>query len=147
MAGHRDTLKAIRAKLFTNRWLTAGVHDLSLPPRGKYLTITRTLPTGTPHMAIYLKEEGDGSEIRYALTMDPKVLESDLYFRAVVRHSSVPVHPTWKAWLYKRAIGKKEIEELTTHRARGINISLNDDNLAQDMSKALKKRTLKKEID
>lgn len=146
MAGHRDALKAIRAKLFTSRWLTAGVHDLSLLPRGKYFTITRTLPSGTPHMAIYLKEEGDGSEMRYTLTMDPKVLEPDLYFGALVKYGTVPVHPGWKTWLYKRAIGKKEIESLTTHRMRGNKIILNDENLAEDISKGLKKGHLKKSI-
>lgn len=143
MAGHKDALKAIRAKLFTNRWLTAGVRDLSLLPGGKYLTITRALPSGTPHMAIYLKEERNSSDTRYALTLDPKVLDPDLYFAALVKHSAVPVHPDWKAWLYKRAVGKKEIESLTAHRIRGIKIDLNDDNLAKDITKALKKGRLK----
>jgi hypothetical protein len=146
IAGHKDALKAIRAKLFTNRWLTAGVRDLSLLPGGKYLTITRALSTGTPHMAIFLKEERNSSDTRYALTLDPKVLDADLYFGALVKHSAVPVHPGWKAWLYKRAIKKKEIEGLAAHRMRGIKISLNDENLAEDISNTLKRGRLKKEL-
>ncbi len=147
MAGHKDALKAIRAKLFTNRWLSAGTHDLSLLPRGRYLTITKTLSTGTPHMAIYLKEERDSSDVRYALTLDPKVFESDLYFGALVKYSGVPVHPGWKAWICKRAVGKKEIESLTAHRMRGIKIYPDNESLAEDISNALKKERLKKGID
>jgi hypothetical protein len=147
MAGHKDALKAIRAKLFTNRWLSAGVYDLALLPRGRYLTITKTLSTGTPHMAIYLKEEQNEAGVRYALTMDPKVLEPDLYFEALVKYSAVPVHPSWKPWLYKRAVGKKEIESLTTHRMRVIKIHLNDENLSEDIVKALKKGSLNKTLD
>ncbi|MFQ5853017.1 MAG: hypothetical protein ACE5JU_20850 [Candidatus Binatia bacterium] len=147
MAGNKDALKAIRAQLFINRWLSAGVHDLSLLPRGKYLTITRALPTGTPHMAIYLKEERNSSDIRYALTLNPKVLYPDLYFAALVKHSAVPVHPDWKAWLYKRAVGKKEIESLTAYRMRGIKINFNDENLAEDISNTLKRGRHKKELE
>jgi hypothetical protein len=147
MAGHKDALKAIRAKLFTNRWLSARVHDLSLLPRGRYLTITRPLSSGTPHMAIYLKEEHNGAAAHYALTMKHQVLEPDLYFGALVKYSAVPVHPSWKAWLYSRATNKKEIESLTAHRMLGIKIHLNDENLAEDIAKALKRGRLKKGID
>ena len=147
MTGHKDALKAIRAKVFTNRWLGTGVYDLSLLPRGRYVTITKTLPTGTPHMAIYLKEEQNEAAVRYALTMDSKVLEPDVYFGALVKYSAVPVHPSWKAWLYKRAVGKEEIESLTTHRMRRIKIHPDNESLAEDISNALKKGRLKKGID
>ncbi len=147
LTGHKDALKAIRAKVFTNRWLSAGVYDLSLLPRGRYVTITKTLPTGTPHMAIYLKEEHSGTPAHYALTMDPKVLQPDIYLGALVKYSAVPIHPSWKAWLYKRAVGKKEIESLTTHRMRGIKIHPDNESLAEDISNALKKGRLKKGID
>lgn len=147
MAGHKDALKAIRARLFTNRWLSAGTQDITLLPRGRYITIARTLPSGASHMAIHLKEEGDGSEIRYALTTDPKVLEPELYFRALIRHSAIPVHPRWKAWLYKRALNKEEMESLTAHRMRAIKITLDDENLAHDISKGLKKGKLKKPVE
>ena len=146
MAGHKDALKAIRAKLFTNRWLNAGTRDMSLLPRGRYITIARTLPSGASHVAIYLKEEQSNSEGHYALTSDPKVLEPDLYFRALIRHSAVPVHPRWKGWLYKRALKKKEIESLTAHRMRGVKTYLNDENLAEDISIALKRGSLKKNL-
>ena len=146
MAGHKDALKAIRAKLLTNRWLSVGTHDMSLLPRGRYTTITRTLPSGASHIAIYLKEEQNNSEGHYALTSDPKVLEPDLYLRALIRHSTVPVHPRWRAWLYKRALKKKEIESLTTHRMRGIKTYLNEENLAEDISNALKRGSLKKDL-
>ncbi len=109
MAGHKDALKAIRAKLFTNRWLSAGTHDMSLLPRGRYLTVTKPLSTGTPHMAIYLKEEQNDVGVRYTLAIDPKVPEPDLYFGALVKYSAVPVHPGWKSWLYRRAIKKKPL--------------------------------------
>ncbi|MFQ5539999.1 MAG: hypothetical protein ACE5FB_06315, partial [Candidatus Binatia bacterium] len=85
MAGRKDALKAIRATLFTNRWLSAGVHDLFLLPRGRYPTTTRALSTGTPQMGIYPKEEQRGSRVYYALTMDPEILEPDLYFGALVK--------------------------------------------------------------
>jgi len=146
IAGHKDALKAIRAKLLTNRWLNAGTRDMALLPRGKYMTVTRTLPSCTPHMAIYLKEDQTNFEARYTLTMDPKVLEPDLYLRALIKHSTVPVHPRWKAWLYKRATKKKEIESLTTYQICGIKVYLNDGGLAEDISKALKKGGLKKNL-
>ena len=147
MAGHKDALKAIRAKLFTNRWLSAGTHDMSLLPRGRYITVSRTLPSGTPHMALYLREEHSGAADHYALTMDSKVLEPNLYFRALVKYSAVPVHPRWRAWLYKRALKKQEIETLTCHRILGVKINLNEENLAEDIVKALKKGSLKKNLD
>ncbi|MFQ5853473.1 MAG: hypothetical protein ACE5JU_23180 [Candidatus Binatia bacterium] len=146
MAGHKDALKAIRAKLFTNRWLSAGVHDMSLLPRGRYITVSRTLPSGIPHMALYLKEDQNNSGAHYIFTLDAKVLELDLYFRALAKHSAVPVHPQWKSWLYKRALKKREIETLTSHRIHGVKVSLNDESLAEDIVKALKKRLLKNDI-
>jgi hypothetical protein len=146
MAGHKDALKAIRAKLLTNRWLNAGTQEMALLPRGKYVTVSRTLPSGTPHMAIYLKEDQNNSESRYALTSDPKVLEPDLYLRTLMKHSTVPVHPRWKAWLYKRALKKSEVETLTSHRIHGIKVHLNDENLAEDIAKALKKGDLKRDL-
>ncbi len=147
LAGHKDALKAIRAKLFTNRWLSAGTHDISLLPRGRYITTTRTLPSGTPHMAICLKEDQNNSGTHYTLTLDPKVLEPDLYFRTLAKHSAVPVHPRWRAWLYKRALKKQEIETLTSHRIHGVKVNLNDENLAEDIAKALKKGSLRKNMD
>ncbi len=147
MAGHKDALKAIRAKLFTNRWLSAGTHDMSLLPRGRYITVSRTLPSGTPHMALYLREEHSGAADHYALAMDSKVLEPDLYFGSLVKYSAVPVHPRWRAWLYKRALKKQEIETLTCHRILGVKINLNEENLAEDIVKALKKGSLKKNLD
>lgn len=147
MAGHKDALKAIRAKLITNRWLNVGTRDMSLLPRGRYITITRTLPSGASHIAIYLKEEQNNSEGHHAITSDPKVLEPDLYLRALIKHSTVPVHPRWKAWLYKRAIDNQAIETLAAHRIHGIKVHLNDENLTEDIAKALKKGSLKKEID
>lgn len=147
MAGHKDALKAIRAKLFTNRWLNVGTRDISLLPRGRYVTTSRTLPCGAYHMAIHLKEEQTKSEAHYVLSSDPKVLEPDLYFRALVKHSAVPVHPRWTAWLYKRALKKKEIDSLIAHRIHGVKVHLNDENLAEDIVKALKKGSLKKNLE
>lgn len=146
MAGHKDALKAIRAKLFTNRWLSAGTHDMSLLPRGRYLTVTKPLSTGTPHMAIYLKEEQNDVGVRYTLAIDPQVPEPDLYFGALVKYSAVPVHPGWKSWLYRRAIKKKEIVTLTAHRIHGIKVNLNDQDLAKDISNALKKGAIRKDL-
>lgn len=146
MAGYKDALKAIRAKLFTNRWLNVGTRDISLFPRGRYIRVSRTLPSGTPHMAIYLKEDQNNSGAYCTLTLDCEVLEPDLYFRALVKHSAVPVHPRWTAWLYKRALKKKEIETLTAHRIHGVKVHLNDENLAEDIVKALKKEGLKRTL-
>jgi len=38
-----------------------------------------------------------------------------------------------------RALKQQEIETLTSHRIHGIKIYLNDENLAQDIAKALKR--------
>ena len=64
-----------------------------------------------------------------------------------MKYSGVPVHPGWKAWICKRAVGKKEIESLTAHRMRGIKIYPDNESLAEDISNALKKERLKKGID
>ena len=64
-----------------------------------------------------------------------------------MKYSAVPVHPGWKAWLYKRGVGKKEIESLTAHRTCGITIHPDNESLAEDTSNALKKGRLKKDID
>ena len=133
------------AKLFTNRRLSAGTHDMSLLPRGRYLTVTKPLSTGTPHMAIYLKEEQNDARVRYTLAIDPQVPEPDLYFGALVKYSAVPVHPGWKSCLFSRAAKKKKIEGLTAHRIRGIKIHLNDESLAQDIMRDLKKGRLRKD--
>ncbi len=80
----------------------------------------------------------------HVVRQDPKC---DLYFGALVKYSAVPVHPRWKAWLHKIAVGKNEIESLTAHCMRGIKISLNDENLAEDIAGAWKKGKLKKDRD
>ena len=86
-----------------------------------------------------------GAADHYALTMDSKVLDPNLYFRALVKYSAVPVHPSWKTWLFSRAAKKKEIEGLSAHRIRGIKIHLNDESLAQDIMRGLKKGRLRKD--
>ncbi len=98
-------------------------------------------------MAIYIKHEDSAAEDHYALTMDRTVLEPDLYFQAHVKNSALPIHPSWKAWLYARATKNKELESLTAHRITGIKIHLDDQNLARDITRALKKGVLKKDIE
>ena len=71
----------------------------------------------------------------------------DLYFQTLIKHSTVPVHPQWKPWLYKRATKTEAIESLTTHRIHGIRVHLNDENLAEDISNALKRGSLKKDLE
>jgi hypothetical protein len=87
------------------------------------------------------------SPVHYALTANPGTQESDLYFTALIKHSTVPVHSGWKAWLHKRAVQRKEVEALTTHGIHGIKISLDDTTLAEVISTALKKGKLKKVFD
>jgi hypothetical protein len=142
LAGHKDAVKAIKAMLLTNHWVNVGVHDICLLPGRKYGTIVRTLPSGITHTAIFM--EGDAqSKVHYALTANPGIPDADLYFRTVITHSAVPVHSSWKTWLYKRALKKKEIEPLTVQGIDGIKVSLDDESLAEDISVALKKGKLK----
>ena len=141
-AGHKDAVKAIKAMLLTNHWVNVGVHDICLLPGRKYGTIVRTLPSGITHTAIFMKEDAR-AEIYYALTANPGIGDLDLYFRTIITHSTVPIHCDWKPWLYKRALKKEEIDPLTVHGILGIKISLDDTNLAEDISTALRNGTLK----
>ena len=146
LAGHKDSVKAIKAMLLTNHWVNIGVHDICLLPGRKYGTIVKTLPSGITHTAIFMKEDAR-SQVHYALTTNPVIPDSDLYFRTVITHSVVPVHCRWKSWLYKRALKKEEIEPLTVHGIRGIKVSLDDEGLAEDISVALKKGKLNRFFD
>jgi hypothetical protein len=147
IAGHKDAVKAIRATLLTNHWLTVGIHEICLLPRTKYGTSVKALPSGIVHTAIFIKNDVGQLQTYYALTARPEPTDSDLYFTALIKHSAVPVHSNWKAWLHKRAVQRKEVETLTTHGIRGIKISLDDTSLAEDISTALKKGKLKKIFD
>jgi hypothetical protein len=142
IAGHKDAVKAIKATLLTNHWVSLGVHDICLLPGRKYGTVVKTLSSGITHTAIFMKEDSQ-SQIHYPLSANPGILDADLYFRSVIMHSAIPVHCEWKPWLYKRAVKKKEIEPLTAHGIHGIKVSLEDDRLAEDISAALKKGKLK----
>jgi hypothetical protein len=144
IAGHKDAVKAIRARLLTDHWINVGGNDICLLPRTKYSTIVRTLPCGITHTAIFIKNDLAQSHVNYPLTTDPGTSESDLYFAALIRHSAVPVHTEWKAWLHKRAGKKKEVETLTAHGVRGLKVSLDDGALAEDISAALKRGKLKR---
>ncbi len=146
VAGHKDAVKAIRARLLTNHWVNAGMHEICLLPRSKYATIVRTLPCGITHTAIFMKDDPAQSQVRYALAANPGALESDLYFTTLIKHSAVPVHSGWKAWLHKRAVKNKEIGTLTAHGIQGIKVCLNDEGLAEDISAALKDGKLKRHI-
>jgi len=143
IAGHKDAVKAIRAGLLTNHWINVGDYEVFVLPRTKYGTIVRTLPSGIAHAAVFIKNNFASSYIQYVLATDTSTPESDLYFAALTKHSAVPVHSDWKAWLHKRAIQKKEVEALTTHGIHGLKISLDDKSLAEDISAALKKGGLK----
>lgn len=77
------------------------------------------------------------------MTARPDLTEADLYFTALMKYSSVPVHSSWKTWLHKRAVKRREVEKLRTHGIHGIKISLDDTSLAEDISTALKKGKLK----
>ena len=147
IAGSKDAVKAIRATLLTNHWLNVGIHEICLLPRTKYGTSVKALPSGIVHTAIFMKNDPGQSQTYYALTARPEPRVSDLYFTAIIKHSAVPVHSGWKAWLYKRAVQRKEVEALTAHGVHGIKISLDDTSLAEDISTALKKGKLKKVFD
>lgn len=147
MAGDKDSVKAIRAKLLTNHWINVGVHEVCLLSRNKNGTSSKVLPSGAVHTAIFIKNNPDELRTYYALTARPQSMDSDLYFSALVMHSAVPVHYDWKAWLYKRAIRKQQIETLTAHGIRGIKLALDDDTLAEDVSAALKNGKLEKPLD
>jgi hypothetical protein len=143
IAGHKDAVKAIRATLLTNHWISVGIHEICLLPRTKYGTSVKALPSGIVHTAICAKNDVGQPQIYYALTAKPDPTDSDLYFTALIKHSSVPVHSGWKAWLHKRAVRKKEVEPLTAHGIHGIKVSLDDTSLAEDVSAVLKKGKLK----
>ena len=147
IAGHKDAVKAIRATLLTNHWINVGIHEICLLPRTKYGTSVKTLPSGIVHTAIFVKNDLGQGDTHYALTARADFTDSDLYFTALIKHSSVPIHSSWKAWLHKRAVRKKEVETLTTHGIRGIKVSLDDASLAEDISTALKKGKLKSVFD
>ena len=143
IAGHKDAVKAIRATLLTNHWLTVGIHEICLLPRTKYGTGVKALPSGIVHTAIFIKNDVGQLQTYYALTAKPEPTDSDLYFKALIKHSAVPVHSNWKAWLHKRAVQRREVETLITHGIRGIKVSLDDTSLAEGISAALKKGKLK----
>ena len=147
IAGHKDAVKAIRATLLTNHWINVGIHEICLLPRTKYSTGVKALPSGVIHSALFIKNDLGQPQTYYALTARPEHTDSDLYFTALIKHSALPVHPNWKAWLHKRAVQRKEVETLITHGIRGIKISLDDTSLAEDISTALKKGKLKKVFD
>jgi hypothetical protein len=136
-------VKAIRATLLTNHWINVGVHEICLLPRTKYGTSVKALPSGIVHTAIFMKNDLGQSQMYYALTARPEPTDSDLYFTALIKHSAVPVHSNWKAWLHKRAVQRNETGTLTTHGIRGIKVSLDGASLAEDISTALKKGKLK----
>jgi hypothetical protein len=143
IGGHKDAVKAIRATLLTDHCVNAGNHEICLLPRMKYGTSVKALPSGIVHTAIFVKNEFGQGDTHYALTARPDFTEADLYFTALIKHSSVPVHSCWKMWLHKRAVKRKEVETLRTHGIRGIKISLDDAGLAEDISTALKKGKLR----
>lgn len=147
IAGHKDAVKAVRATLLTNHWINVGIHEICLLPKTKYGTNVKALPSGIVHTAVFMKNDLGQSQTYYALTARPEPTVSDLYFTALIKHSAVPVHSGWKAWLYKRAVRRKEVEALTAHGIHGIKISLDDISLAEDISTALKKGKLKKVFD
>ena len=147
IAGHKDSVKAIRARLLTNHWINVGIHEICLLPKTKYGTSVNALPSGIVHTAVFMKNDLGQSQTYYALTARPEATVSDLYFTGLIKHSAVPVHSGWKAWLYKRAVQRKEVEALTAHGIHGIKISLDDISLAEDISTALKKGKLKKVCD
>lgn len=147
IAGHKDAVKAIRATLLTDHWISVGIHEICLLPRTKYGTSVKALPSGIVHTAIFIKNDVSQSETHYALTARPEFAEADLYFTALIKHSSVPVHAGWKTWLHKRAVRRKEVEALITHGIHGIKISLDDSSLAEDISTALKNGKLKSAFD
>ncbi len=147
IAGHKDAVKAIRAGLLTNHWINVGDYEVFVLPRTKYGTIVRSLPCGITHAAVFIKNDLASSYVHYVLATDTSISESDLYFAALIKHSAVPVHSDWKAWLHKRAVQKREVEALTTHGVHGLKISLDDKSLAEDISAALKKGKLRKAFD
>jgi hypothetical protein len=147
IAGHKDAVKAIRARLLTNHCLNVGIHELCLLPKLKYGTNVKALPSGIVHIVVFMKNDLGQSQTYYALTARPELTISDLYFTALIKHSAVPVHSGWKVWLYKRAVQRKEVEALTAHGIRGVKAILDDDTLAVDISAALKKGKLRNVFD
>src|SRR6185436_18058265 len=72
IAGYKDAVKAIRARLLTNHWVNVGVHEICLTPKTKYRTSAKALPSGIVHTAIFIKNDPAQSLSYYALTARPE---------------------------------------------------------------------------
>ena len=57
IAGYKDAVKAIRARLLTNHWLNVGIHEICLLPKTKYGTNVKALPSGIVHTAVFMKND------------------------------------------------------------------------------------------
>ena len=65
-----------------------------------------------------------------------------LHLRFLDRRTPLPLHPSWKQWIWKRSLEKSETKKLESHGIHTYLCSPNQRSLAEDVSQAIREGRL-----
>lgn len=152
LLGPHQALKAIWARLVKGELVTVSrealgqVRFCTLAPDGPkgWRSYTANLPGAAGHQLVLLPEVARHATAREDFLLLPRT-ENDspsIHFRFLDRHVDLPLHPSWCDWLWERALRSGEAVPLEAEGIVAYRCLPNPDALADDLSAAIRERTL-----
>lgn len=152
LLGSQQALKAIWARLLkgetvtVNREALGQVRFCSLAPEGPrgWRSYTASLPAAAGHQLVLLPEVARYQAARDDFLLLPRSTEEAPvnHFRFLDRRVDLPLHSSWRDWLWRRALRSDEAVPLEGEGILAYRCQPNPDALADELSAAIRERML-----
>jgi len=152
LLGPHQALKAIWARLLKGELVTVSrealgqVRFCSLAPEGPrgWRSYSASLPAAAGHQLVLLPEVARYQASRDDFLLLPRSAEEApvIHFRFLDRRVDLPLHSSWRDWLWQRALQSGEAVPLEAEGILAYRCLPNPDALADDISAAIRERTL-----
>ena len=104
----------------------------------KFRLISKRLPTSRMLSMVVLSEQAILSNDQDFLIISRQADPVDLLFRNLVKRSELPLHESWKKWLWQTFQENEWLTELEGYRMRGYRISFTDEELAEKLAEGVR---------
>jgi len=108
----------------------------------KYRMISKRLPSSRMLSMVILIDSATLSDDHDFMIITKKENPKELLYRNLVHRSEMPLHSSWKEWLWATFKHFEWITALEGYKMRGYSISYNDDDLADALEVGIKTRRI-----
>ncbi|MBI4496617.1 MAG: hypothetical protein HY689_01800 [Chloroflexi bacterium] len=152
LLGSQQALKAVWARLLKgelatlSREATGQVQFCALAPEGPraWRSYAASLPAAAGHQWVLLPEAARHAAALDTFLLLPRTEEetSLLYFRFLDRRVDLPLHVSWRQWLWERALQAGEAVALEAEGISAYRCQPDPDALRRDISEAIQRRVI-----